>query len=460
MGNMGSMSARDRILALVDENSFVEVGAMVTKRNTDFNLQEKAVPGDGVVTGYGLVDDAPVYVYAQDASALGGSIGEMHARKIVSLYDLALKVGAPVIGLIDCSGMRLQEATDALAGFGEVYKRQTMASGVIPQISAIFGTCGGGMAVSASLADFTVMEKNGGKFFVNAPNALLGNHVSKCDTASAEYQAKNGAVDFVLDGEAAVLEQVRSLVNAIGNNVLLEESDEDLNRLVPSFAAEVADPAKALADVADKGEFIEVKREYAQDVVVGFLALDGVTVGAVANRTSLTDDAGKGVAKFDAKMTTAGCYKAAEFVRFCSDFDIPVLTLTNTSGFAATMEEEKGVALAAAKLTAAFAEADVPRVNVVVGKAFGTAYVAMNSKHIGADMVFALPTAEIGMMEPDLAAKAMYGDEDESARETATEEYAKLQASPEAAAARGYVDSIIEGESVRKHLVYAFGMLA
>lgn len=467
MSNATKMSAIDRINALVDANSFVEIGALVTKRSTDFNMQEKSVPGDGVITGYGLIDGSIVYVYSQDAAAMGGSVGEMHASKICRMYDMAMKAGAPVIGLIDCAGVRLQEATDSLAGFGRIYSKQAEASGLIPQISAILGTCGGGVAISSVLSDFTFMEKDA-KLFVNSPNALDGNYVDKCDTSSSAFQSTANTVDFVCEGEAALLEAVRdfmAIVPANCEDMAIEDCNDDLNRLVPEFASDCADPAKALADISDENKFIEVKAGYAKEMVTGFIKLNGITVGAIANRTAVLGDDGKAVEKFDSVLTTAGCGKAEEFVYYCDSFGIPVLTLTNVTGYAATIDEEKTIAAAAAKLTAAFAGTETPKVNLITGKAFGSAYVTMNSKHIGADLVFAVADAQIGMMDAKAAAQIMYSDEIAAAKDKTSvidakaAEYAELQSSPKAAASRGYVDTIIDAESARKQLVYAFEML-
>ncbi len=469
MSNNSQMSAMNRIQSLLDENSFVEIGALVTRRSTDFNLQEKSIPADGVITGYGTIDCKMVYVYSQDANALGGSIGEMHAKKIARLYDLALKVGAPVIGLIDCAGLRLQEATDALAGFGDLYFKQTLASGVIPQISAILGTCGGGVAISSSLSDFTFMEEGNGKLFVNSPNALDGNYIGKCDTSSSKFQAEAGMIDFVGKDELDVLNQIRDLVSILPNNFedndSFDESEDDLNRLVPSFASEVADTKEALIDISDSNFFMEVKEAYAKDMVTGFIRLNGMTIGAVANRTALLDEEGKVAETFDGTLSSGACYKAAEFVQFCDSFNIPVLSLTNVTGFKATVCEEKKVAKAAAKLTYTFANATVPKVNLIVGKAYGSAYIAMNSKHIGADMVFALPDTQIGMMDGKAAAAIIYGAEISSGEDKnavlnqKAAEYETLQGSCESAAKRGYIDNIINPEDTRKHLAYAFDML-
>ncbi|OKZ83942.1 MAG: carboxyl transferase [Clostridium sp. 44_14] len=462
MSNSNTMSAKDRIASLVDENSFVELGAGITKRSTDFNMQEKSVPADGVITGYGLIQNNPVYVYSQDASALNGTIGEMHAKKIAHIYELAMKTGVPVIGLIDCAGMRLQESTDALAGFGQIYKMKAKASGVIPQISAIFGNCGGGVAVMAAMSDFTFMEQNNGKLFVNSPNTLEGNYTDKLDTASADFQKTASVVDVICDGEAEVFENVRNLVSILpeNNNEIggMEECLDDLNRLVPDFAAEVKDPAAALEDLGDNNFFLELKKDFAKEMVTGFISLDGMTVGCIANRTAVYGEDGSEQESFEARLTSDGCDKAASFIKTCDAFNIPVLTLTNVEGFATTVEEEKTIASKAAALTAAFAEADVPKVNLITGNAYGSAYITMNSKHIGADMVFALPDAKIGMMDAQVAAKIMYADDKDADLAAKAAEFA-AQSGTEAAAARGYIDSIISPEAARKQLIFAFELL-
>ncbi len=462
MSNKNALSAKDRIAALVDENSFVEIGAGVTKRNTDFNMQEKSVPSDGVATGYGLIQNNPVYIYSQDASVLNGTIGEMHAKKIAHVYELAIKTGVPVIGLIDCAGVRLQEAADALAGFGQIYKVKTKASGIIPQISAVFGNCGGGVAIMAAMSDFTFMEKNNAKLFVNSPNTLAGNYTEKLDTSSADFQQGAQVVDFTAEGEEEVLSGIRELVSILpGNNNDTAFSDEcmdDLNRMTENFAAETADPAVALEDIGDNNFFMEVKKEFAKEMVTGFICLDGMTIGVIANRTAQFDENGKTVAKYDARLTTAGCNKAVSFIKKCDAFNIPLLTLTNAEGFATTVEEEKTIAVAAAQLAAAFTEADVPKVNMVTGNAYGTAYICMNSKHIGADMVFALEGADIGVMDAQVAAKVMYGDDKNADIAEKAAEFA-AQSGTEAAAARGYIDSVVAPGSARKQLLYAFEML-
>lgn len=462
MSNSNTLSAKDRIESLVDENSFVELGAGITKRSTDFNMEEKSVPADGVITGYGLIQNNPVYVYSQDASALNGTIGEMHAKKIAHIYELAMKTGVPVIGLIDCTGMRLQESTDALAGFGQIYKMKAKASGVIPQISAIFGNCGGGVAVMAAMSDFTFMEQNHGKLFVNSPNTLEGNYADKLDTASADFQKTASVVDVICDGEEYLLSELRDLVSILpeNNNEIggMEECMDDLNRLVPDFADEIKDPAIAFEDLGDNNFFLELKRDFAKEMVTGFISLDGMTVGCVANRTAVYGEDGSEQESFEARLTSDGCDKAASFIKTCDAFNIPILTLTNVEGFATTVEEEKTIASKAAILTAAFAEADVPKVNLITGNAYGSAYITMNSKHIGADMVFALPDANIGMMDAQVAAKIMYADDKDADISAKAAEFA-AQSGTQAAAARGYVDSIIAPEAARKQLIFAFELL-
>ena len=456
--------ASQRIASLLDDNSFVEIGGLVTARATDFNLKPNETPSDGCITGYGVINGNLVYVYSQDASVLNGTIGEMHAKKITNLYDLAMKTGAPVIGLIESAGLRLQEATDALAAFGEIYLKQTMASGVIPQITAVFGTCGGGLGLFPTMTDFTFMEEKNAKLFVNAPNALDGNVITKCDSSSAKFQAEeSGIVDVVAD-EATILEKVRELVSFLPANneddaSFLEDCTDDLNRVNPEIAGCVGDTSVALSILADDNNFFEVKAGYAKNMATGFLRLDGVTVGAVANRSEICDEEGKVAEKLDAVLTAEGCEKAAEFVNFCDAFGIPVLTLTNVKGYEATLASEKAIAKAAAKLTYAFANATVPKVNVVIGKALGTAYVVMNSKAIGADITMAWPDAQIGAMDGKLAAKIMYDGQGADVINEKAAEYEALTLNVTSAAKRGYVDQIVNAADTRKYVIGAFEML-
>ncbi len=454
--------ASRRIASMLDEGSFVEIGGAVTARSTDFNLQAKETPSDGVITGYGVIDGNLVYVYSQDATVLKGAVGEMHAKKIANIYNMAMKMGAPVIGLVDCAGLRLQEATDALEAFGSLYHKQAMASGVIPQITAIFGMCGGGLAVVPGLTDFTFMESKEGRLFVNSPNALEGNEISKCDTSSAEYQSQTSGLVDGIGTEEEILGQIRTLIGMIpANNEddnSYEECMDDLNRVCADIANASEDTGIALAQISDSQVFFEVKKEYAKEMAAGFIRLNGVTVGAVANRSKIYDADGK-AESFDTVLTVDGCKKAADFLNFCDAFSIPVLTLTNVTGYEATKEAEKDMAKSVAKLTYAFANATVPKVNVIVGKAYGSAYVAMNSKSIGADLVYAWPDTEIGMMDAALAAKIMYADADAEVLKEKAAAYKELQSSPMSAARRGYVDAIIEPADTRKYVIGAFEML-
>ena len=463
MSNATQSLAGTRITSLLDANSFVEIGKSVTARSTDFNMAETKAPSDGVITGYGVIDGNLVYVYSQDASVLNGTVGEMHAKKISALYDLAMKTGAPVIGLVDCAGMRLQEATDALEAFGGIYLKQTMASGMIPQITAVFGTCGGGMAVVPALTDFTFIESKKGKMFVNSPNALDGNYTEKCDTASAEFQSKETGLIDAVESEEEILAEIRQLIGLLPSNFedndSFEECTDDLNRACEDIAACAGDTSLALSRIADNGIFFETKRDYGKDVVTGFLRVNGMTVGAVANRTEVYDAEGEKTEEFDGTLSARGARKAAGFVKFCDAFDIPVLTLTNVTGFNATVCSEKVMAKSIGELVHAFASATVPKVNVIIGKAYGTAYVAMNSKSVGADIVYAWDNAEIGMMDASMAAKIMYPGSEASVINEKAAEYRELQSSVESAAARGYVDTVIAPADTRKYVIGAFEML-
>lgn len=468
MSNSAQTSASKRIEALLDENSFVEVGGYITARSTDFNMTANETPADGVVTGYGTIEGNLVYVYSQDASVLGGSMGEMHARKISTIYTMAMKMGAPVVGLVDCAGLRLQEATDALNGFGELYLRQTMASGVIPQITGIFGTCGGGMAVSAAISDFTFMESTKAKLFVNSPNALDGNYAGKLDTAAAKFQSEEVGLADAVGDEAEILAQMRLLVSVLPLNneddMSYSECNDDLNRKIAELGGFAGDTAIALALISDNQFIFEAKKNYAPEMVTAFIRLNGSTVGCVANRTERYED-GEKAASFDAVLTAKGCEKAASFVNFCDAFNIPVLTLTNVKGYKADTHSERRIAKAAAGLTYAYANATVPKVTVLVGEAYGTASLTMGSKSIGADIVYAWPGAALGMMDANQAAKIIYAKEIETASDAAAliaekaAVYRELQSSVLAAAKRGYVDDIIDAPDTRQRVIAAFEML-
>lgn len=463
MSTTSNVTARERINNLLDDNSFVEIGAFVKARSTDFDLQNVDTPSDGVITGYGIIDGQLVYVYSQDSSVLGGSVGEMHAKKILNIYNMAMKTGAPVIGLIDSAGLRLQESDDGLNAFGRIYLKQSMASGVIPQITAIFGTCGGGLSVVAGLSDFTFMEKENAQLFVNAPNAIDENRKEVCDTASAEFQSKEaGNVDFV-GTESEILDGIRELISILPSDnesgeVIDMDVNDDLNRAVEGIETQIADTALAMKNLSDDGFVIEVKKDYAPEMFTGFIKLNGATVGVVANRTKIYDEEMKVAEEFEAKLTYKGCEKAAKFVNFCDAFDISLVTFTNVNGFATTKCQEAKVAKSTAELVYAFTNATVPKVNVIVGEAFGSSYVAMNSKTIGADIVYAWPTSKIGMMDATAAAKIIYAGQDVNLAEKAAE-YEQLQNSVVATASRGYVDSIVEPINTRKYVIGALEML-
>ena len=460
MSNLTKLSARDRIESLLDDGGFVEIGGLVTARSTDFNMQEKETPADGVITGSGSIDGNLVYVYSQDASVLGGSIGEMHAKKIAKIYNMAMKVGAPVIALIDCAGLRLQEATDALTAFGRIYQKQAFASGVIPQITAVFGNCGGGAAIIPALSDFTFMTKEDSKLFVNSPNALEGNYEEKCDTASAAFHSEeSGLCDVVCDTEMDVLTKIRELVCMLPacneDSTFFAESEDDLNRTIPGLDGLKDDARAVIENIADNGTFFETKKGYAPGMVTGLIKLGGATIGVIANQTKDGGD----------KLSANGAQKAAELVNFCDSFNLPILTLTAVNGYVACKCSEKKIAKAVAELTYAFANANVPKVNLIIGEAYGSAYVTMNSKSLGNDIEFAWPGAKIGMMEPEMAVKIIYAEELSKADDKKAfinekkKEYASLQASATEAARRGYVDDIIEPDATRKRLIAAFEML-
>ncbi len=458
----GAKAARGRIASLLDPQSFVEIGAYVKSRSTDYNMQKKDTPADGVVTGYGTIEDRLVYVYSQDASVLGGAVGEMHAAKIVALYRKAVEMGAPVIGIIDSQGLRLQELTDALAGYGKIYAAQAQASGVVPQITVVAGTAAGGAAVIPGLSDFTFMIDKQSKVFVSSANAMEKGTDFDAIAAASVHGAKTGLADFVCADEAECFTKVRALVDMLpannGEDAPIYENLDDLNRVSDVLNAvgpedgSGFDVRGVLAELADASQFMEVKAEYAKSMVVGFMRLNGGTVGVVANNS----------AEEQGVLTVGACRKAAQFVRFCDAFELPILTVTDTVGFVASKEEENaGLAQAAAELTSAFAQATVAKVNLITGKAYGSAAMVMNSKETGADVVLAWPSAEVAVMNAQSAARILYAEELNNGADLAekTEEVAELS-TPYAAAARGSVDDIIEPAQTRKHLLVAFGMLA
>jgi len=469
MSQVKTLSARERIEELLDAGSFIEIGACVHARNTDFNMLKQQTPADGVITGYGTIDSNLVYVFSQDASVMGGAIGEMHARKIEKMYELAMKMGAPVIGMYDCAGLRLQEATDALDALGRLYRQQTAASGVIPQYAAVFGQCGGGTALLTALSDFTLMVQDQSALFVNAPNTLDDGCKAAEHYAGAVFQStETGNADFICENEESLLAQLRELVLMLPLNqedVLdYDVCEDDLNRKIEDYS-QTGDTAQVLKAMTDSGRYVEVTAGYAREMVTAFIKLNGLTVGAVANRTAVCDENGEETETFNGKLTAKGLQKAADFIRFCDAFSIPVLSMVSTTGFDTTVTNEKGAAREAARLIHTFADASVPKVTLLTGDAYGSAYLTMNSGHIGADLVYAWPNAAVGMMPAENAVKIIYNDEinaSDDAKALIAEKaaaYAALQTSPESAAGRGYVDAVIEPERTRQHLIAAFEML-
>ena len=443
MDNQSTSSAMGRIRALLDESSFVEIGALVRARSTDFNLAEKKLPSDGVITGYGTISGRLVYVYSQDSAVLGGSVGEMHGKKIAALYDMAMKMGAPLIELIDCSGLRLQEASDSLFGMGRIYRKKTAASGVIPQLSAVFGSSGGGMAVLTALSDFVFMEKEKGRLFVNAPDAVLGNKDDRI--AMAEAQEENGLVDFS-GSEEEILGKLRELFSLLPSNnedyAEPEGTEDDLNRAVSGI--ENLSAPDALRLLSDDGVFFRTKRGYAPDLVTGFLRLNGQTVGAVMTE--------------EKSLSWKGAEQAAGLIRFCDAYEIPVLTIVDTEGYQNSGCTEKHMAKAAAKLAYAYTNASVPLVTVI-RNAIGTAGLSLGSKALGADIVYAYPDARIGILKEEKSAELLFPDSDRESIQRQATELGKTQNSAQAAAERGYLDDIILPEETRQRVIAALEML-
>lgn len=460
----GKMTARERISTLFDEKSFVEIGAFIKPRNTNFNMSEKNASADGVVTGYGTVNGRLVYVYSQDVTVLGGSLGEMHAKKIVDVYDLAMKVGAPIVGILDSAGMRLQEGTDALNGYGQIFMKQSMASGVIPQITAILGTCGGSASMLPSLSDFVFIKKEDTALFLNSENTL-DQRLAETEVfgSSAFHAANAGIIDLVSEEESGLFEAIRSLVTLLPSNnqesAPVEGMADDFNRLIPEFNTDMVDGLDGLAAVSavlDAGSMFVLKADYGSEVVTALGKLGGMTVGIIANNGN----------QLEGRLSLKGCQKISEFVRKLDAFNMPVVTLVDVAGYTASLGEEMaGQAKEIAKMISSFTSATIPKVSVLTGRAIGSAYVAMNSKHIGADFVYAWPCATVSMMEADMAVRIMYADEINSstlAKDTIAEktaEYATTQGSVYSAAEHGYVDDIIEPAATRKRLIAVLDML-
>jgi len=464
----GKLTARERIDLLLDKNSFEEIDAFVTHRSSAFGLDKQQILGDGVVTGYGKVDGRPVYVFSQDFTVFGGSLSETHAEKICKIMDLAMKNGVPVIGLNDSGGARIQEGVSSLGGYAEVFWRNSMASGVIPQISAIMGPCAGGAVYSPALTDFVSMVKNTSYMFVTGPNVVktvTHEEVSSEDLGGASaHGTKSGVAHFTEENDAVCLKNIRKLISYIPQNceekVPMQPSVEPdaakadaLDDLVPLNPNKPYDIKDVIDGVMDKDSFYEVHEKYADNIVVGFARLDGRTVGIVANQPlSLA-----GVLDIDASL------KGARFVRFCDAFNIPLVVFEDVPGFLpGTDQEWGGIIKHGAKLLYAFCEATVPKMTVITRKAYGGAYDVMNSKHIRADYNIAWPTAEIAVMGTKGAVEIIFrkeiakADNSEEKQKELEDRYSEEFAHPYKAAARGFIDDVVLPSETRQKLIRAF----
>lgn len=467
----GKLTARERLDLLLDEGSFDEIDMFVEHRTSDFGLDRQKFPGDGVVTGTGTIDGRTVCVFSQDFTVFGGSLSEAHAEKIVKIMDLAVRIGCPVIGLNDSGGARIQEGVVSLGGYAEIFLRNTLASGVVPQISAVMGPCAGGAVYSPAITDFVFMVKNTSYMFVTGPNVVKT--VTQENVTSEElggamtHASRSGVAHFACESEAECLQGVRTLFGYIPSNNLEEppalpsgddpgRKDMSLDGIVPESPNKPYDITDVIRRVVDEGTFFEVHALYAQNIVVGFARLDGRSIGIVANQPAVL----AGVLDIDSSK------KGARFVRFCDAFNIPLVVFEDVPGFMpGTDQEWRGIITNGAKLLYAFCEATVPRITVITRKAYGGAYDVMNSKHIRGDMNFAWPMAEIAVMGPKGAAEIIFKKEIESSPDRAQalaereREYREKFANPYLAASRGYIDAIIEPHETRPRLIRALKLL-
>lgn len=468
----GKLTARERLISLFDENTFVEVDAFVETRGIDFDLQKKKVAGDGVITGYGSVDGRLVFASAQDFTIIGGSLGEMHAKKITKAMDMALKTGAPFICMNDSGGARIQEGVDSLSGYGDIFYRNTLSSGVIPQISVIMGPCAGGAVYSPAITDFIFMVEKTSYMCITGPDVIrsvTGEDVTTETLGGADiHNAKSGVAHFKFGNEEACIAGIKRLLSFLPDNntsgVPAYLCEDDLNRLNPKFNEIIPDDANKPYDmkdvirgVVDNGDFLEIQGSFAGNIIIGFGRMNGKTVGVLANQPNFM----AGV------LDVNSADKGARFVRFCDSFNIPLVTFTDTPGYLPGVgQEHSGVIRHGAKLLYAFSEATVPKINVITRKAIGGAYIAMNSKHLGADMVFAWPTAEIAVMGAAGAANIVFkkeitsAEDPSKAREQKIEEYREKFSNPYVAASRGYVDDVIEPSTTRARIINSLEMLS
>jgi len=463
----GKLTARERLELLLDSNSFEEIGGFVTHRSTNFGLEKTKFLGDGVVTGYGTVKGRLVYVYSQDFTVLGGSLAEAHAEKICKIMELAMKNGVPIIGLNDSGGARIQEGVVSLGGYADIFYNNTKASGVIPQLSAIMGPCAGGAVYSPALTDFIFMTKNTSYMFVTGPNVVktvTNEEVTAEELGGAEaHMVKSGVTHFACENELDTIENLKTLLSYIPQNCeeipenlpydFQDEKRPELNLLIPENPNHPYDVREIIHHLSDSGSFFEVHKEFAENIVIGFARLAGRSIGIIANQPAVL----AGVLDVDASV------KGARFVRFCDAFNIPLLVLEDVPGFLpGTDQEWNGIITNGAKLLYAFCEATVPRITVITRKAYGGAYDVMNSKHIGADMNFAWPTAEIAVMGAKGAAEIIFKKEitnsknPEAKLKEKQDEYAAMFANPYNAASRGYVDEVILPSDTREKLIKAF----
>ena len=466
----GKLTARERVHFLLDEDSFEEIGALVTHRSTDFGMEDQQFLGDGVVTGYGTVGGRLVYVFAQDFTVFGGSLSETHAEKICKVMDLAMKNGAPVIGLNDSGGARIQEGVNSLGGYADIFYRNVQASGVIPQISAVLGPCAGGAVYSPAMTDFILMVEGSSYMFVTGPNVVKT--VTNEEVTSEElggagtHASKSGVTHLVAANDVDCIDKIKRLLSYIPQNcedkapslpyVPGEEFRDELNGIVPENANHPYDMKEVIAGITDAETFFEIHENYAENIVVGFARLAGRSIGIVANQPM----------NLAGVLDVNSSKKAARFVRFCDCFNIPLLVLEDVPGFLpGTDQEWNAIITNGAKLLYAFSEATVPRITVITRKAYGGAYDVMNSKHIGADMNFAWPSAEIAVMGAKGASEIIFKKEIDAAADPAAKlaekerEYADTFANPYRAAARGFIDEVIHPRETRRKLIKAFAML-
>jgi len=462
---MGKLTARDRILSLLDKESFQEYDMFVKHDGRDFGLDKKEFPGDGVITGTGTIFGYPVCIYAQDFTVAGGSLGLQHARKITKIMDHALKMRCPVIGINDSGGARIQEGVGALAGYGEIFYRNTISSGVIPQISLILGPCAGGAVYSPALTDFVFVVENISKMFITGPNVIktvLGEDISMEELGGARVHAEiTGNAHFYAKTEQECFEQIKELISLIPMNntekakaVEPKEPSSNINidETVPSDPKQPYDVRNVIKCIVDDSQFLEIQELWAANIVIGFGRLGGETVGFVANQAMVL----AGVLDCDSAD------KAARFIRYCDSFNIPIVTLEDMPGYLPGIDQEHaGVIRHGAKVLYAYSEATVPKITVILRKAYGGGYIAMNSRHLGADFVFAWPSAEIAVMGPEGAANIIFrkeimeAEDQDAMREEKVKEYIEKFANPYVAASKGFIDSVIEPKETRSLLLHA-----